>query len=216
MSRARFDSDLRRDSGLGGSAVLVGVDEAGRGPLAGPVVAAAVVLAVGGHPDLSGVRDSKLLSARLRRAFREAILRRARAVSVGWATPSEIDRDNILASTLAAMRRAVLRVAAACGPVPVLVVVDGNRHIPRLGLRQVAIPEADDLSLSVAAASVLAKVTRDSWMERLDRRYPGYGMAEHKGYGTPRHLESLAALGPCPAHRRTFAPVSAREPVRSR
>jgi ribonuclease HII len=171
------------------------------------VVAAAVRLGAKGLADLSGVRDSKRLSAARRQACRAAVLRRAAAVSLAWATPAEIDRDNILASTLAAMRRAVLRAARGCNPARILVVVDGDKTIPGLGLRQAAIPEADDLSLSVAAASVVAKTVRDAWMERLDRRYPGYGLAVHKGYGTARHMATLSALGPCPAHRRTFAPV---------
>ncbi|MBI5208975.1 MAG: ribonuclease HII [Elusimicrobia bacterium] len=204
LSRARFDAGLLRAHR---ARVLVGVDEAGRGPLAGPVVVAAVRLRPDGLEGLALVRDSKLLSPRRRRECLGLIRAAAQAVAVAWSTPREIERDNILAATLAAMGRAAARASRGCDPSEVLVLVDGNRPIPALAWRQVAIPRADDLSLSVASASIVAKVTRDAWMGRLDRRYPGYGLAEHKGYATRRHLASLERLGASEAHRRTFEPV---------
>lgn len=172
--------------------------------MAGPVVAAAVLLPEVLPPGLSGVRDSKLLSPERREEAYAAVLREAESVAVAWAHPREIERDNILAATLAAMRRAVGRLPGeGC-----LVAVDGNRRIPKLDRPQVTIVDGDALSLSIGAASIVAKVIRDRWMTRLDRRFPGYGLARHKGYGTPSHLEALSRLGPSPSHRRTFAPVA--------
>lgn len=196
---AEFDDALRRARGV---SLLAGVDEAGRGPLAGPLVVAAVLLGPGAHPALCGVRDSKLLSAARREALFPVIAASARAYSLAWAHPATIDHDNVLAATLCAMRRAVLRLPE-CG----LVLVDGPHSIPGLGRKQMAIVGADRLSLAVACASVLAKVVRDRWMRRLDRVYPGYGFARHKGYGTAHHLEALRRLGPSPAHRRSFSPI---------
>jgi ribonuclease HII len=130
-------------------------------------------------------------------------------VSVAWAHPRAIERDNILNATLLAMGRAARRAAAKSGGAPLLVLVDGPRRVPRLELEQEAVVDADAKSLSVAAASVVAKVVRDRWMARLERRRPGYGFSRHKGYGTKSHLEALGRLGPCDAHRRTYAPVAA-------
>lgn len=196
--RREFDSGLRARYRV---SRLIGVDEAGRGPLAGPVLAAAVILPADSAETLSGARDSKKLSARRRDYFFQAIREDALAVSVAWAYPDVIDRDNILAATMDSMRRAVERVRGGG-----LVVVDGNRRIPGLQLPQVTLVGGDDLSLSVACASIVAKVLRDRWMHRLDRRAPGYGLAGHKGYGTREHLDALARLGPSPLHRRSFAP----------
>ncbi|OGR89066.1 MAG: ribonuclease HII [Elusimicrobia bacterium RIFCSPHIGHO2_02_FULL_57_9] len=200
-----FDSGIRYSLGV---AELIGVDEAGRGPLAGPVVAAAVVLGREGLESLSQVRDSKLLSASWREALFEPICAQAKAVALAWSHPRQIERANILAATLASMRRAVNRVcrqrksASAC-----MVLVDGRFCIPELSLPQLAIIDGDNQSLAIACASVVAKVFRDRVMRRLDRRYPGYGLARHKGYGTDEHLRALKKLGPSPVHRRTFSPV---------
>lgn len=200
MSSPRaFDEAIRRSRGV---SELIGVDEAGRGPLAGPVLVAAVMLGPEGLAEFEGVRDSKLLSARRREFFYERIRGKAGAVALAWAHPREIERGNILLATLSAMRRAALRI-----PSPGLVLVDGNRPIPDFPRPQLPIVGGDRLSLAVACASVVAKVVRDRWMAALDRRYPGYGLARHKGYGTAEHQQALMRLGPCPVHRRTFAPV---------
>lgn len=197
-----FDKDILTG---GRAARLIGTDEAGRGPLAGPVVAAAVWLEPGPHPELSSVRDSKELSPRRREALFGLIRSKALGVGMGWASASEIDRGDILRASLSAMRRALARVEA---PVEgTLVLVDGNREVPALGLAQKTLVGGDGLSLSVACASIVAKVLRDRWMRVLDSRYPGYAFSRHKGYGTREHLEALGRLGPCPEHRFTFAPV---------
>lgn len=197
---AAFDAKARlEDDGL----ELVGVDEAGRGPLAGPLVVAAVWLPAK-VDGLAGVRDSKLLTAKRREELFAAVTEKARAVSVAWAHPRDIERDNILKATLLAMRRAVLKL-----PCRALVLVDGPFAIPGLPVKQRPVIDGDAKSLSIASASIVAKVVRDRWMTRLDRRYPGYGFSEHKGYGTPDHLSALRRLGPCAIHRRSYAPVRA-------
>lgn len=195
-----FDAALRNTHGV---TALIGVDEAGRGPLAGPVVVAAVLLRREALKPLAGARDSKLLNAQRREFLYGLIRRHAAAISVSWAHPREIERDNILAATLSAMRRAAGRIKASDS----LVIVDGNRRIPGLKSPQLTIVDGDNLSLSIACASIVAKVVRDRWMARLDRKYPGYGIARHKGYGTAMHMAALRKLGPSPIHRRTFAPV---------
>ena len=183
-------------------AVLVaGVDEAGRGPLAGPVVAAAVVLDPRSAWD--GVDDSKKLSAEAREQVYARVLTGARAFAWAVVGPRSIDQLNIRRASLEAMRRAVTLLSVR----PDLVLVDGNDRIPDLGCRQEAVISGDAHLLSIAAASVVAKVVRDRIMERLDRVWPGYGFARHKGYGTPEHLAALQQLGPCPLHRFSFAPV---------
>ncbi len=186
-----------------------GVDEAGRGPLAGPVVAACVVLPGSAEapptrdPRWRGLTDSKLLSAKARERWL-ACLRAAPdvAIGIGWATVAEIARLNILRATYLAMRRAVSRVY----PAPDFLLVDGC-PVPGLPAPSQAIVGGDRCCLSIAAASVVAKVVRDRYMLGLDRRHPGYGFAKHKGYATRAHLEALARLGPCPAHRRGVRPV---------
>jgi ribonuclease HII len=185
-----------------GLAPVCGIDEAGRGPWAGPVVAAAVILDPGQIP--SGLNDSKKLSEAQREALYPAIMATAR-VGIGIADVTRIDRDNILAASLWAMGEAVTALPDA----PQLALVDGNRA-PPLACAVETIIAGDGRALSIAAASIIAKVTRDRLMAALDQAHPGYGFARHKGYGTAAHAAALDRLGPCPAHRRSFAPVAAR------
>lgn len=190
----------------GGTGPVAGIDEAGRGCLAGPVVAGAVIfLSRDARPAL--LDDSKKLSRSARRALYEQLTTDARVVwAVGSATVEEIDRLNILRATHLAMQRALQSLATA----PTAVLVDGL-PVPGLGERQLALVGGDGLSPSVAAASILAKESRDRMMEVLDREHPGYGFSKHKGYGTRQHLEALAALGVSPVHRRSFTPVRQAE-----
>jgi ribonuclease HII len=183
--------------------VVCGIDEAGRGPLAGPVVAAAVILDRRRLPRALryGLDDSKKLTREAREEF-AAMLRRCARIGVGAASVGEIDRINILRATLAAMGRAV----AALGLLPEIALVDGNCP-PPLPCPVRTVIGGDGLSLSIAAASVIAKVTRDRLMRRLARRYDGYGWETNVGYGTPEHQAALEALGLTPHHRRSFAPV---------
>ena len=191
----------------GEGATVAGVDEAGRGPLAGPVVAAAVVLDL--SHDWDGVGDSKTLSAARREVLYARVLSRARAFAWCVTGPRVIDRDNIRRATLVSMRRAVERLAVAPG----LVLVDGNDRIPGLAYAQQAVVDGDATCLSIAAASIVAKVVRDRIMERLDRVWPQYGFVRHKGYGTPEHLAALGQFGPCPLHRFSFSPVRVQRRV---
>ncbi len=177
-----------------------GVDEAGRGPLAGPVVAAAVILDPA-RP-IAGLADSKQLSARRRAALAVAIRERALAWSVASASVEEIDRLNILWAAMLAMQRAV----AGLKPAPSLALIDGNR-CPQLGCEARAVVGGDATVASISAASILAKTVRDAEMEALDRRHPEYGFARHKGYPTAAHLAALRAHGVIDVHRRSFAPV---------
>lgn len=169
---------------------------------------AAVSLPEDSSPGLDEVRDSKMMTPRNRERLFGAVVSEALAVSVAWAHPGDIDERNILQATLAAMGRASRRAAAQAGGTAFLVLVDGPRRIPGCALPQEEIVGGDALSLHIAAASIVAKVVRDRWMARLDRRYPGYGFARHKGYGTKAHLDALGRLGPCAAHRRSYAPVA--------
>lgn len=200
--RARLERllEVERRLRAQGAGHIAGVDEAGRGPLAGPVMAAAVILPP--DPDLPGLDDSKKLTPARREALFDRIRDRAVAVGVGMADSAEIDRLNILQATLKAMREALSALAVT----PDRVLIDGNR-LPGSGLPELAFVDGDARSLSIAAASVIAKVTRDRMMADYDCLYPGYGFAEHKGYGSARHLQALRDLGPCPIHRRSFAPV---------
>jgi ribonuclease HII len=179
---------------------LCGVDEAGRGPLAGPVFAAAVVL----DPErpIIGLRDSKKLSAAQRERLADEIRGRALDWALGRAEADEIDRLNILQATLLAMRRAVESLRTP----PQRVLVDGNR-CPRLSVACEAVVRGDSTVPAISAASILAKVARDAEMQRLHATYPGYGFDGHKGYPTAAHLAALGRIGPCPEHRRSFAPV---------
>lgn len=185
------------------STIVAGVDEAGRGPLAGPVVAAAVILDP--RRPIPGLADSKTLSPARRQELAERIRANALAWALGRAEVEEIDRINILRASLLAMQRAVAALALA----PSLVLVDGNRA-PALSCPVRTIVRGDVTQPAISAASILAKVARDAEMCALDRCYPGYGFARHKGYPTPEHLEALRRLGACPIHRRSYAPVQAR------
>lgn len=192
---------LRRRLAREGARAVAGVDEVGVGPLAGPVVACAVVLRE--HVELPGLDDSKRLSPTARERLAERIRAQALAVCLASASPSEIDRVNILRARFAALRRAV----AGLGFPPDHVLVDGQA-IPDLEWPQTAIVGGDARDGSIAAASIVAKVHRDALMRRLASRYPGYGFDRHKGYATREHLAALQRLGPSPLHRRSFAPVS--------
>ena len=195
-----FERRCRRD----GYRRIAGVDEAGRGPLAGPVVAAAVVLK---YPfdlgDFPGLDDSKVVPRDLRERLFDQVTARAAACGVGMVGPEEIDEVNILAASLDAMRRAV----EALGGPPDLVLVDGNQPIRGLAVAQKTLVKGDGRSASIAAASILAKVTRDRLMEAFDRQYPEYGFARHKGYASTEHRAAIRRHGPCPIHRRTFGTV---------
>ena len=181
--------------------LVAGVDEVGRGPLAGPVVAVAVILDE--LRPIKGLRDSKVLSPAIRERLDAEIRAKSLCVSVGHASVDEIDRLNILQATMLAMQRAVegLRL------LPQRVLVDGNR-LPRLRVPAEAIVRGDATVAAIAAASIVAKVYRDALLTRLHDEDPRYGFAEHKGYATPEHLSALRAHGACVAHRRSFAPVS--------
>ena len=184
-----------------GPDAVAGVDEAGRGPLAGPVAVAAVILDPARRID--GLSDSKALTEAKREALFPLIQSRAQAFSILLVHADEIDRLNILQATLEGMRRAV----AALGHRPARALIDGNRIPTGLGVDAEAIVQGDAKVAAISAASILAKVARDRWMLELDAAHPGYGFAAHKGYPTPEHLDALKRLGPCPAHRRSFAPV---------
>lgn len=180
--------------------LTAGIDEAGRGPLAGPVIAAAVILDPARH--IKGLADSKKLSASDRLGLSEQIKSSALDWGIGRAEFHEIDTLNILEATMLAMQRAV----AALENSPELILVDGNRT-PALEVPARAIIKGDQLIPSISAASILAKVSRDLEMLEMDRLYPGYGFARHKGYPTPQHLQALSVHGLCDIHRRSFGPV---------
>ena len=192
----RYERKLWRE----GSQAVAGVDEAGVGPMAGPVVAAAVIFAQ--EVFIKGVNDSKQLTAERREELFPAIKERALAVGIGMATPAEIDQLNIFWATMAASERAL----NALGRTPDHVLVDG-RLIPELKLPQTRIVGGDRKSFCIAAASIIAKVTRDRMMLEYDAQYPEFGFARHKGYCTADHFAVLERLGPTPIHRRSFAPV---------
>ncbi|MBN1246496.1 MAG: ribonuclease HII [Anaerolineae bacterium] len=191
-----------------GMRAVAGLDEVGRGPWAGPVTAAAVVLPPCAPvlEALQEVRDSKQLSARRREALFDRIQETAATMGVGAATAQEIDALGIVPATRLAMRRALAKL-----DIPPEALILDALHLPEIALPQRAFPRADAHSLSVAAASIVAKVVRDRWMaETAESDYPGYGFAQHKGYGTRQHREALECLGVCPIHRRSFRPVALR------
>ncbi|SFK28073.1 RNase HII [Lysobacter sp. cf310] len=202
---AKAGGQLALDLSLArGAQRIAGVDEAGRGPLAGPVVVAAVVLGPGRTP-VNGLDDSKQLSAERREALYARIVERALAWSVVYVEVEEIDRINIFQATMAGMRRAVEAVAHAAE----LARIDGNALPRGLPCPAEALIGGDARDRAIMAASILAKVSRDRHMRELHAQWPQYGFDEHKGYGTPAHLAALATHGPCPQHRRSFAPVRA-------
>ncbi len=188
-----------------GALHVAGVDEVGMGPLAGPVVAAAVILPE--RVDLPGLGDSKQLSPRVRERLAAAIRVQALAVAVGEVSAADLDRWNVYRAGLEAMRRAVVSLALP----PQHLLVDA-RTIPGVGCPQTPLVKGDARDGSIAAASIVAKVHRDALMRRLESEHPGYGFARHMGYGTPEHLAALRRLGPCPEHRRSFAPCAAVAP----
>lgn len=191
--------DFEREALTRGFARVAGIDEAGRGPWAGPVVAAAVILAPDDLPE--GLNDSKKLTHARREELHDVIRAKAE-VGIGIVDVAVIDRDNILQATYAAMIQAVAALASA----PLFALIDGNRA-PKLACPVETVIEGDGKCLSIAAASIIAKVTRDRLMIDLDRQCPGYGFAKHKGYGTAEHQEALARLGPTLHHRRSFEPI---------
>ena len=183
-----------------------GVDEAGRGPLAGPVVAACVVVDktfVISGPELELVRDSKKLSAKQREKIFAVIKSQATAVAIGVVDHKMIDKINILQATFSAMKKAIDQMAIA----PDYILVDGGLKIPQLKFPQEAIKEGDAKIFCIAAASIIAKVSRDYLMAELDKKYPDYNFAQHKGYGTKLHLAKILEHGPSPVHRRSFSPI---------
>ena len=194
------DYEFERLAALQGARRIVGVDEVGRGPLCGPVTAAAVWLDPAAFPQ--GLADSKRLGAAARTQLFDAIMASA-DVGIGHATPAEIDAINILQATYLAMHRAI----AALQTPPDHLLIDGNRLPADLPCRAEAVIKGDGRVLSIAAASIIAKVTRDRIMAELDQRYPGYGWAENMGYPTKRHKNAIADLGPTPEHRRSFVPI---------
>lgn len=191
-----FETMARRQ----GYRAVAGIDEAGRGPLAGPVVAAAVILPEAF--DLPGLNDSKQLSAKKRNQLYPLIHEQALAVGIGVGRAEEIDEINILQATLKGMSRAVGRLPLS----PDYLLVDGITPVP-IGIEQKTLKKGDSRSLSIAAASVIAKVVRDRIMVTYDRLFPEYGFAGHKGYGSQKHRDAVAKYGPCACHRRTFAGV---------
>ena len=202
MTNTEYDAMLRQQYGR-----FCGVDEAGRGPLAGPVCAAAVILDP--NRPIEGLNDSKKLTEKKREALFEEILEKADGYAITYASVEDIERMNILQATFKAMTEAVdilvngeVSVRGEC--TLQTAVIDGNRVPPQLRISGTCVVKGDALSASVGAASILAKVSRDRLMQEMDRTYPGYGFAVHKGYGTKAHTEAILRLGPCPIHRPSF------------
>ena len=186
-----------------GYRLIAGIDEVGRGPLAGPVIAAAVILPLEERPSwLSRVRDSKQLTPSQRESIFDRMLESGIAFGVGVVSHEVIDERGIAPATRLAMRYAIEKLSTR----PDYLLIDYMR-LPGVRIPQKGVADGDSLCISIAAASVVAKVTRDRMMVELDSQFPGYGLAQHKGYGTPEHLEALQKLGPCPIHRKTFMPV---------
>ena len=189
--------ELEREIAETGLAPVCGVDEAGRGPLAGPVCAAAVILPTG--LEIPGLNDSKKLTEKKREALYQLLTERALSYGIAFATVEEIEERNILGATYLAMNRAI----ALLTPQPALALIDGNRNAG-IEIPSRCVVGGDAKCASIAAASILAKVTRDRYMLELAEQYPEYGFAQHKGYGTKQHYAALREFGPCPIHRPSF------------
>jgi len=195
-----YETNLKQQ----GYQLIAGIDEAGRGPLAGPVVAAAVIFDFIAIPEeLNGIADSKKLNADKRVSFAKIIMERAAGFGIGVCDHLTIDRLNILQATFLAMKKAL----SALKTKPAIILVDGGLPLPNYSSPQQAIINGDNLIFSIAAASILAKVTRDAIMEEMHAKYPRYFFNRHKGYGTKLHLDALKLYGPCEIHRRSFRPV---------
>jgi ribonuclease HII len=198
----RYERQLLRE----GYGRIAGVDEVGRGSLAGPVVAASVILPVRSRAQMSGLRgllDSKQLTAEGRQHFFTLVLSVAESIGIGWASHHVVDREGIAVANRRALLRAVTRMRVQ----PDVLLLD-HFALPESPLPQHPITRGDSLSMSIAAASIVAKVVRDRWMTRCEDRFPGYGFCRNKGYGTAAHRTALLTLGPCPLHRRSFEPVA--------
>lgn len=205
-----LDLETEKQIFASGYRLIGGIDEAGRGPLAGPVVAACVVIGPDfkiDDEDLKLVADSKKISAKRREKLFGVIKNKALAVEIGVVNNKVIDRANILQSTFLAMRQALERLSLQ----PDYILVDGNLKIPQLKQEQSAIIDGDAKVFAIAAASIIAKVSRDWLMLEADKKYPEYEFARHKGYGTKRHLEKIKEFGPCPLHRLSFAPFAVKK-----
>jgi ribonuclease HII len=194
---ARMEVMLQYEKKYAAYGAICGIDEVGRGPLAGPVVAGAVILPV--NCDILYLNDSKKLTAKMRERLYDEIMEKAVATGIGMVSEKRIDEVNILNATYEAMREAI----GKCGVTPDILLNDAVT-IPEVSIRQVPIIKGDAKSASIAAASIIAKVTRDRLMEQMDAEYPGYGFASNKGYGSAEHIEALKKQGPCEIHRRTF------------
>lgn len=203
MEQTLFDFDKRQAMTLE-TGFLLGIDEAGRGPLAGPVVACACYIPPSRAMLFQDVNDSKKLTERKRDELFKRLIKSDILYGVGFASAAEIDRLNILQATFLAMRRAAQKFVNIPGAVAL---IDGPYPAAGLTIKQNPVIDGDAKSLVIAAASIIAKVTRDRYMATLDKLYPGYEFAGHKGYGTAKHMQALRELGPCKEHRRTFAPV---------
>ena len=197
---ARLDAMMEYERKYGEYEYICGIDEAGRGPLAGPVVASAVILPKDCY--IEYLNDSKKVSEKRREALYYEIKEKAIAIGVGIVSPQVIDDINILEATYVAMKEAVGKLNVT----PQMLLVDAV-HIPGIGIPQVGIVKGDAKSVSIAAASIIAKVTRDRMMYDYDKLYPEYGFAGHKGYGTKAHMEALRTYGACPIHRTTFVHI---------
>lgn len=203
MASLEFEQAVYQTHGLG---LIAGIDEAGRGAIAGPVFAAAVILALDKPQQiesLKSVNDSKQVSPANREALYETILANALAIGVGCSSAEEIDEVGIIAANFRAMQRAL----AQLSPMPEFLLIDGPLKLRGVAIPQQPIVRGDSKSLSIAAASILAKVSRDRFMVAQDKQYPGYHFAAHKGYCTPGHRAALEQLGPCVIHRHSFAPI---------